>query len=106
MERTWLKTQVRLEPRYTELVGARMPLCWLEGTAACRWVDMEQRGGRLVCRNRGIDYGGKGYHRCEDSSHGAQTVAEEQDPGMKGTGGCWFRPAGGDSGCARLRYTL
>lgn len=32
MGRTWLKTQVRLESRYTELVGAGMPLWWLEGT--------------------------------------------------------------------------
>lgn len=50
---------------------------------------------------------GRGITGVRIARRGAQIVAEEQvDPGMKGTSGCWFRPAGGNSGCARLRYTL
>lgn len=71
MGRTWLKTQVRLEPRRTELVGAGMPLVVI-GEHGCRWVDQdqcsqEQGGGRLVCGDIGFDSGGKGHHRCEAS---------------------------------------
>lgn len=50
---------------------------------------------------------GRGITGVRIARHGAQIVAEEQvDPGMKGTSGCWFRPAGANSGCCQAEVYI
>lgn len=50
---------------------------------------------------------GRGITAVRIARHGAQMVAEEQaDLGMKGTSGCWFRPAGANSGCCQAEVYI
>lgn len=73
-------TQVRSEPKHTELVRVRLlPSCRLvvrghwEGGQCSR---SSERAGQ-PCRNFGVDSGGKEHHKCQQARQGAEVATDE-----------------------------